>query len=238
MPDLAWTTATASHLRTYARSPLNLVMLAVIPVLFVRAFGASLSRFADMVDVSIPLRSGEALTALWAAVFLTALIGMFMRASAREADRRLVLSGFSSTQAALARLASVAVLAGLPVFVSFAVLLIATDPSEPLLSLLVLYVAALLYAGIGVLVGSVTPSQLEGSLVLMVVFMFDVFLGSPLFAEAGPQASLTPARAPSDILIAAVTGEGHAASHWGVLSAYTVAVLALAMLTFRREAAR
>jgi ABC-2 type transport system permease protein len=230
--------ATSAHLRTYTRSPLNLVMLVVIPILFVRGFGASLSRFADMVDVSIPLRSGEALTALWAAVFLTALIGMYMVGSAREADRRLVLAGLSPANAALARLLSVAILALLPVAASTVVMFLETDPAQPIQAVAVLYAAALLYAGLGVLVGVLTPGQLEGSFVLMLVFMFDVFLGSPLFADAGPQSVLTPARAPSEVLIAAVQGSGHAGWHWPVLATYTLLVLVAATVFFRREATR
>jgi len=85
---------------------------------------------------------------------------------------------------------------------------------------------ALIYLGIGVLVGSLVSAPLEGSLLVVFVFLLDAF--------AGPGMSASPpiwaiSQKAADILIAAGAGAGSPTADW--LGAGAVALLSLVAAT-------
>jgi hypothetical protein len=102
------------YLAEYARRPVNLVLLVVVPVVFVALSAGVVADFAKLLGGVGDTMSLEAATAGWAAAFLASVAGLFHVLGSRDADRRLALSGTSPRRIVAAGLASGLVLALLP----------------------------------------------------------------------------------------------------------------------------
>ena len=92
-------------LADYARNPVNLLMLVLVPMTFVAAAAAgSLSQLARLLSGTMaPGAAMQTVTAGWAAAFIAAIAAYFQVRAARSADRRLVLAGLPAGQLAAAR---------------------------------------------------------------------------------------------------------------------------------------
>ena len=89
---------------------------------------------------------------------------------------------------------------------------------------------ALLYLAIGVLVGSLITAPLEGSLLVVFVFLLDAFAGPGMTGGSAPPWAVSQKAA--DILIAAGMGIGSPTGDWVRLALVTVGALAAAFLVF------
>ena len=82
-------------LADYARNPVNLLLIIVVPVVFVVVAAGPM---ADLAKMGLFGRAGggaaiKTATAGWAACFLSAIAMYFPTASALGTDRRLVIAG-------------------------------------------------------------------------------------------------------------------------------------------------
>ncbi|HEY5684092.1 MAG TPA: hypothetical protein VIY70_01850 [Acidimicrobiia bacterium] len=224
-------------LREYYRTPLNLVLLAVIPVLLIAAFGNSLSRLAGMLEIALSPAMGQAMGAMWSAAFLTGIMGFFMMIGAREADRRMVRAGYSPLQVVSLRFAAVALLGAGATVVSYVVLLSQVTPSNPAQTLLVLYMGAMIYGTVGVLIGSLVAGELEGSFALLFFFVMDAFIASPLFGDAAEiPFGFLPTYYPTKVLLYLTAERPHDAVHWLYIALYLAVAGTLAARAFYRSA--
>jgi hypothetical protein len=89
---------------------------------------------------------------------------------------------------------------------------------------------ALLYLAIGVLVGSVISAPLEGSLLVVFVFLLDAFAGPGMSGASAPPWAVSQKAA--DILIAAGTGAGSPTGDWIKLALVTAAALMASFAVF------
>lgn len=92
-------------LADYTRNPVNLLVLALVPVVFVVVAAGPMAKAAKL------LAGGEGLsvqtaTAGWAAGFLAGVAMYFQTRAARAADHRLVLAGLPSVRMVTARAAT------------------------------------------------------------------------------------------------------------------------------------
>src|SRR6266542_1903237 len=90
-------------LTDYARNPVNLVVLVLVPVVFVVVAAGSMADAAKLLGGG----SGPAVqtaTAGWEAGFLAGVAMYFQTRAARAADRRLVLAGLPPHRLVAARL--------------------------------------------------------------------------------------------------------------------------------------
>lgn len=172
------------YLGEYARRPLNLVLLAAVPAIFVALAASTIIDFASIVgSVTDPdILSGP--TAGWAAAFLTGVSAFFLVLGSREADRRLAAAGIGPARIVTARLGAGLVLALLAAGGALAALAMRTDISDPLRAVGGTLMFAIIYLAIGAGVAAVSKSAVNGSLVVVVVWMLDVFLG-PAMAGGG-----------------------------------------------------
>jgi hypothetical protein len=232
-----WSTPLAMFLREYYRTPLNLVLLVAIPTLLILAFGDTLGRLAGLFDAVLSAEMGQSMGAMWAAAFLTGIMGFFMMTGARQADRRLVRAGYSTIDVVLLRFGAVALLGALATFASYAVLLTQVTPADVGQTLLVIYLGALTYGAVGILIGSLIPGELEGSFALLFFFVMDAFIGSPLFGDA-PEFpfGLLPTYFPTKVLLFLTAEQSHEAIHWLYIVLYLAAASALASVAFYRAA--
>lgn len=230
------TTPMGMFLREYYRNTMNLVLLAIIPILLVYTFGDALGRLSDLFGEFLTIEMGKSMGALWAAAFLTGITGFFMMIGAQSADRRLVRAGYRAVTVVLLRMVAVGVIGIAVSLVSYGVLLTQLTPVNYYQALLVIYFGALIYGAIGILIGSIIHAELEGSFALLFFFVMDAFIGSPLFGATAQAFVLLPTYYPTKILLALTAGKPHAGVHWLYVALYLAIVSILAGIAFYRAA--
>ena len=206
-------TVGGNFVREQLRAPLTLVLLVAIPAFFVVIFAEVIGQFADALGGTLAGRSATAISAGWAAAFLTGTLAFFQVASSRGADRRLAAAGLGPMHVAQARIGAALVLATTVSMAAFVSLWVRSGIDHPLHASLAIGGFAAIYIGIGALVGAVVTDPLEGSLLVMLVFALDAFSG-PQMTSSGGLAALTPTRHAANLLIAAAGGEGSPAGDW------------------------
>jgi hypothetical protein len=229
---------TRRFMSEYARRPLNVVLLVVVPLLFVFLSAGAIADFADVVGfVGDPeLLAGP--TAGWAAAFLAGVAGFFHVLGSRGADRRLSESGMGATRITSARLASGLILAVVAAGSALVALWLRTGISDPLRVILGTLMFSAIYLGIGVAVGAVAKSDINGSLVVIFIWMFDVFLGP---AMAGGDIWITrlfPTHFATLVMLDASAGHAGPIGDLGWALIWTVGSLGLAAVLFYSGTAR
>ncbi len=200
---------TSRWLLEYARRPLNLVLLVAVPVIFVTLSAGALADFADILGGVSDVGDVEAATAGWAAAVLAGVAGFFHVSQSRAADRRLAAAGAGPGRVVASRLFSTWVLAGLAVVGALVALRVRTDlaTSPRVIGATMLF--ALIYAGFGVLVGALVRSEMNGSLIVVFAWIFDVFFG-PAMGGSAPVLRLFPLHFPT--LVVTDVASGHSGS--------------------------
>ena len=221
----------ADFLREHLRARLTLAMLVAIPALFVLVSSSVLGEFAAALGGSVAGDSASALGAGWAAAFLAGALGFFQVSSSRDADRRLALAGMGAGRVVVARLSASVVLGLLVSAVAFLTLWLTAGVAHPAHTFAAILAFALIYIGIGTLVGSVISGALEGSLTVAFVFLIDAFSG-PGMSGSGRLAQLMPTRKAADLLIAAGAGQGSPGGDWLAVGLTTLGALLLAATAF------
>ncbi len=223
--------ASTAFLREHLRSPLVLVLLVAIPVLFVIASAAVLGEFARALGGAVGGRSASALGAGWAAAFLAGALGFFQVSSSRDADRRLALAGLGPGAVATARIGASIVLALVVSAAAFVTLELREPPAHPAHAAAGALAFALIYVGIGTLIGSFISDPLQGSLTVALVFLVDIFSG-PGMTDSGGIAAVLPSRQAAELLVAAGAGEGSPSQDWLIVVLTVAASLAVAFGAF------
>ena len=223
-------TRTALFAREQLRAPFTLVLLVAIPALFVISAASVLSDFASALGGSLAGDAAVGLSAGWAAAFISGALGFFQAASSRGADRRLALAGLGPARVALSRITASVALAVVAAGAAFIALVIRVDLAHPLHAAVAILAFALLYLGIGVLVGSLITAPLEGSLLVVFIFLLDAFSGPGMTGGSPPPWAISQKAA--DILIAAGVGTSSPTGDWVGVVVVTLGALLAAFLVF------
>ena len=226
---------TRGFLRDYARNSTNLVVLVLVPVVFVLVAADSLADAARLLG-----GNGAALeeaTAAWAAGFLAAVAMYFQVSAARDTDRRLLLCGARPATLVAARLLTGSVLALAATAVALVVLAVRAPPDHPLRLVVGTAMFALVYLGIGAAVGSVARDPVNGTVVVLFIWILDVFFGPTLSSPDSPITRVVPTHFVS--LWLADTPSGHAGwlGELGISVAWVLASLGLAAWMVARTSA-
>ena len=195
-----------SHVRAFVRTPLNVALLVVFPVVVIEGYGTAMAAFPELPGLTVESMAemGRVNGAIYAAAFLAGILGLFQSIGAVQADERLRVCGYDRAELFASRLAAVALGSVLVASVSTAVLQWRLELAAPAAAFGALTLAALLYGLVGMLVGAVLPRALEGSLVLVFLVDFDDFLSSGVVAVDSPALKLLPLHYPHDLFRAAV----------------------------------
>jgi hypothetical protein len=220
---------TVAFAREQLRTPFALALLVVVPALFVVSAAGALEDFAAALGGSLAGDAAVALGAGWAAAFVSGALGYFQAASSRGADRRLARAGLGPARVAASRIAASVTLAAVAAAAGFAALMLRAGVAHPLHAAGAVLAFALLYLSLGVLIGSVAAAPLEGSLLVVFVFMLDVFAGPGMSDSAAPWSM---SRKAADILIAAAGGASSPAGDWVRLALITLGGLLAAFAVF------
>jgi hypothetical protein len=228
-------TRTVVFAREQLRAPFTLALIVTVPVLFVLAAAGALSDFADALGGKLAGDAAVALGAGWAAAFLSGALGFFSAVSAHDADRRLSLAGLGPGRVAMSRIAAALLLALVAASAAFAALELRAPVAHPAHAAVAISGFALLYVAIGVLVGSLIRAPLEGSLVVVFIFLLDTFSG-PGMSGSVPVWAIS--QKPAAMLIAAGMGTGSPAGDWLRVGAVVAAALLAALTAFVMSARR
>jgi hypothetical protein len=224
---------TRRFLDDYARNPANLLLLVVVPVVFVVVAADSLADAATLlggVGGGPPI---ETVTAGWTAGFLAAIAMYFQVSAARETDRRLVQSGLPGRSLVAARLAAGAVLAALAVTAALLALAFSTGIDRPGRVAAGTVMFAVIYLALGAIVGATVPNPVNGTVLVMFVWILDVFFGPTLSSSDAFVTRLLPTHFVSLWTVDLPAGHGGPDElAWSLV--WTVAAVATAFLVVAR----
>jgi hypothetical protein len=216
--------------REHLRAPLTLVLLFCIPAFFVLIFASVLGDFAEALGGTLAAQSATAISAGWSAAFLSGTLAFFQVSSSRGADRRLAAAGLGPAWVALARIAAALAIGVAVSAAAFVTLWLRSGIEHPLHAALAILSFAVIYIGLGALIGAFVRAALEGSLLVVLVFALDAFSG-PQMTSSGAFA-WTPTRDAADLLIAAGGGQGSPGADWLGMAAVALGALAVAVAAF------
>ena len=199
-------------LADYARRPLNLVLLVAVPAVIVVALAGELASMSKLLSATAKPGHLEVATAGWAAAGVAGLAGFFQVVSSRAADRRLASIPGAVSSVVTGRLAAGTVLAAAAAAAASIALTIRGNMANPGRAIPTVLLVAVMYVAIGVLVATLVRSEMNGALVVSVIWMLDVFVGSGVGGGTGVFTRFFPSHFPTMILT------GQAAHHSGPLS--------------------
>ena len=220
-------------LADYARNGPNLVLLAVVPIVFVVVAAPPMADAARLLGGTGGGPAVETVTAGWAAALLTAVAMYFQVSSARTTDRRLVLAGLARVRLASARLAAGAALALLATSVAVLALTARGPLEDPWRVAAGTAMFAVVYLGLGAVVGALVPSAVNGTVILMFVWILDVFFGPTLSGSESPLLRLLPTHFISLWTVALPSGHG-GPGELALSLAWAAAAVALALWVITR----
>ncbi|HSJ83194.1 MAG TPA: ABC transporter permease [Acidimicrobiia bacterium] len=224
------TLLTRRYLNEYARRPLNLVLLAVVPVVFVALSAGAIADFARILGGEASFGQLEAATAGWAAAFLAGVAGFFHVTGSREPDRRLAAAGAATAKVVAARVSSSLALAAVASVGALTALAVRTDLVDVGRAVGATAMFALIYLAIGVAVGALVRSEVNGSLIIIFIWMFDVFLGPAMGRTESLIIRFFPAHFPTQVMLDATTTHAGPLGDLGASLAWTFGALAVAVV--------
>lgn len=219
------------YLTEYARRPLNLVLLAVVPVIFVALSAGAIADFARILGGEADLGQLEAATAGWAAAFLAGVAGFFHVTGSRDPDRRLAAAGSNTARVVTARVVSSTVLAAVASAGALLALAARTDLIDPGRAVGATIMFAVIYLAIGVTVGAWVRSEVNGSLLIIFIWMFDVFLGPAMGRTESLITRFFPSHFPTLVMLDAATTHAGPLSDLGASLAWTIGAVAIAVVS-------
>ena len=172
---------TRRFLADYARNPVNLLLLVLIPAVFVLVAAGSLVDAARLFG-SVDATAVATATAGWAAAFLAGVGMYFQTSAARDADRGLIIAGLPARRLVAARLLTGVGLAALASLAALLALWLRAGVGDPARAVAGTLMFAVIYLGIGAVVGAVVRSPVNGTVLILFVWILDVFFGPAMGA--------------------------------------------------------
>src|SRR5262245_39813682 len=217
-------------LADYRRNPVNLLLLILVPTTFVIVAAPSMADAAELLGgPGGPMV--EANTAGWAAGFLAGIAMYFQVAAAREVDRRLVLSGLPAWRIVCARLLTGLTLAVLSSLAAMVALAVRTGIVEPARAATGTLMFALIYLAFGAIVGAFVRDAVNGTVIILFVWIIDVFFGPALGSPDRLATRGLPTHFVSLLLIDLPSRHGGRIGDLGWAVAWTAGALVLAFVT-------
>jgi hypothetical protein len=213
----------------YTRRPLNLILLVTVPIVFVTLSAGALADFADALGGLADLGTVEAATAGWAAAVLAGVAAFFHVSGSRDADRRLALTGTGPARIVAARLASSLTLALLAAAGGLLALAARTGIANVPRVVGATVLFAVIYVGLGTLVGALVRNETNGSLIIVFVWMFDVFFG-PTMSRSGAITVLFPLHFPTQVITDVASGHAGPLGDLGIALVWGISAFALAAI--------
>ena len=221
-------------LADYARNPVNVLLLLLIPTVFVLVVGGSLADFATLLNGPSGSRVQTA-TAGWAAAFLSGVAMYFQTAGTRDADRRLIIAGLAARRLVAARLLTGLILASLASAAALASLAARTGIDHPARAVVGTLMFAVIYVAIGAVVGSLAGNPVNGTVIVLFIWILDVFFGPAMGAADRVATRGLPTHFVTLWMVDLPSAHGGRLSDLGVAVGWTAAAIGLAWLLVVRR---
>jgi hypothetical protein len=217
-------------LADYRRNPVNLLLLILVPTAFVVVAARSMADAAELLGgPGGPMM--ETNTAGWAAGFLAGIAMYYQVAGARDVDRRLVLCGLPAWRIVSARLLTGLILAVLVSLTALVALALRTGIEEPGRALAGTLMFALIYLALGAVVGALVRDAVNGTVLILFVWILDVFFGPALGSSDRLATRGLPTHFVSLFMIDLPSRHGGQIGDLGWALAWTAGALVLAFVT-------
>lgn len=216
----------------YARRPLNLVLLVVVPIVLVFVWGGTLADFSKFVGGTGDRAQIEAATAGWAAAALAGLAGFFQVIGSRATDRRLAAASQRTASIVAGRLIAAGGLALLAAAGGLVALAARAGINDPLRAVAGTVLVSVIYLCVGVLVGTLVRSEMNGALIVTLAWVFDVFFGPAIGSATLGITRLFPLHFPTLILTGQASGHSGPIGDvgWSIALAVGLSVAAVVRL--------
>jgi energy-coupling factor transporter ATP-binding protein EcfA2 len=215
----------------YARNPVNLLFLVLVPVVFVVVAAGSMADAAKLLGGVAGGAAVQTATAGWAAGFLAAIAMYFQVSGARGTDRRMVISGLPAARLVAARLLAGLVLAVVASAAALAALAARNggiDDAWRVTAGTLMF--AVVYLGIGAVVGALMANPVNGTVLIMFVWMVDLALGPVLGAPDAVATRVLPTHFVSLWMTGHPSGHAGEPGDLGWALAWTLGAAALAFV--------
>lgn len=221
-------------LTEYARNRVNLVLLVVVPVVFVGIVANTMADAAQLLGGPAG-PAVETATAGWAAAFLAGIAMYFQTAASRDTDQRLVIAGLAGARLVAARLLTGFTLALLASAAALVALAVRTGIDAPARVVPGTVMSAVIYVAIGAIVGSVVHKPVNGTVVVLFVWIFDVFFGPAMGSADRPAVRWLPTHFVTLWMVDLPSGHGGRLGDLGLALTWTAgAVVAASALAVAR----
>jgi len=217
-------------LADYARRPLNLVLLVAVPVVLVFVWGGSLAEFSKLLGGTANRGQLEAATAGWAAAALAGLAGFFQVSGSRATDRRLAAASGRTAPVVAGRLVASLGLAGLASIGGLVALAARSGINDPLRVVAATVVSAVIYLALGILVGTLVRSDMNGALLVSLAWVFDVFFGPAMGTGQLVATWLFPLHFPTLVLTGQASGHAGPVGDMGWALLWALGMSAFAII--------
>lgn len=168
-------------LADYARNPVNLLLLVVVPTVFVVLVASTMADAAKLLG-GVGGPAVETAAAGWAAAFLAGIAMYFQTAATHETDGRVVIAGLKPRRLVFARLLTGFALAVGASTASLIALAARTGIDHPTRAIVGTLMFAVIYIAVGAVVAVVASNPVNGTVIVLFVWILDVFFGPAMGA--------------------------------------------------------
>lgn len=239
-------TGTRLRVAELVRQPLTLLTLVLLPPAVIEMYGIAVASFPQLPSLGAePATVGRITGTLFSVAFLAGLIGLFQVISARKGDERVAIAGFPRLIMLASRLVTMILVSLAGSVVAFLVFNFRVAISAPLMAFWTLTLAGLVYGLLGVIIGTIIPQPLEGSIVLVFMADLDNALSSGLFPITASFSfpvvgeiaitDVVPLYHPHELFVAAVLRGELAAEHLLPVIFWIGGLLVIAFLAYERS---
>jgi hypothetical protein len=215
-------------LSDYYRNPVNLLVLVLVPMVFVVVAAGSLADAAELLGGAAGGTTVPIATAGWAAGFLAGIAMYFQVSAARDADRRAVLAGLPVRRMVAARLLTGVGLAALAATAALLALQLRTGIDQPVRAAAGTLMFATIYLAIGAVVGALVRNPVNGTVLILFVWIIDIFLGPTMGTQDTPMTRALPTHFVSLWMVELPSRHGGRLGDLGIALTWTTSALALA----------
>lgn len=172
-------------LADYARNPVNLLLLVIVPTVFVVVVAGSMADAAKLLG-GVGGPAVETAAAGWAAAFLAGIAMYFQTAATHETDRRVVIAGLTPRALVLARLLAGFTLALGASTAALIALEARTGIDHPARAITGTLMFAVIYIAVGAIVAGLARNPVNGTVIVLFVWILDIFFGPAMGAADRP----------------------------------------------------
>ncbi len=224
-----------SHLHSFLRTPWNVAFVLLLPILIIEGYGLSIDAFPPLpyLETGSRVAMGHIAGAMFAAAFIPAVFGLFQMLGATQTDRRAQLCGYSPIDLMVSRMISVLLCSLVVAGISLGTMLRALETvAAPGRAFFTLGLVGILFGLCGMLVGTLLPRILEGSLVLIFFIDSNALLTSELLNIDSAAIRALPMYYPHEVFQSAVLEGTLPKTEMMVSVCYLVGMLAVTLLVY------